>query len=333
MIVEEKRHQFFGDIIDGVRRKLPLHKSKIIIFKKLKLFKNYYYFLNDSSVIFFGNDCEKKFVSDPEIGSSSEEDYIPFKRNLLKANDMNFITYVSCKLEATEKSRISLKKSEILIYDTKNELQLLTNEFHVDGRCVENFWTLENYLKLNTFDLKKSKWNNELKYFTKHENFQKCPIEVNPIKNFYEISINRLTGNYQSAAFDIMNILAEIKNFSIKNGEFYTAPFDLSVSVGECTMLSEYVDYAMTLPFDNDEIFFMITPGELYSDYEKLLLPFDFTTWLFLLITFGCAFLVIFIINLMPKVVHDTVFGAKIQSPAFNLIGKFWLLEKSLEPK
>jgi hypothetical protein len=77
-------------------------------------------------------------------------------------------------------------------------------------------------------------------------------------------------------------------------------------------------------PIDNNEMFLFVTPGEPFSDYEKLLLPFDVLTWIFLLITFGCAFSLIFGINSMTEKIQNLIFGENVLSPAYNVVGTLW---------
>jgi hypothetical protein len=64
--------------------------------------------------------------------------------------------------------------------------------------------------------------------------------------------------------------------------------------------------------------------GKLYTQYEKLTLPFDFTTWILLWLTFAIAFIVIFIINMLPLEFQDVFYGEGVRMPAFNVVGTFF---------
>ena len=44
-----------------------------------------------------------------------------------------------------------------------------------------------------------------------------------------------------------------------------------------------------------------VTPSEFYSNFEKLLLPFDTTTWIMFVATFCLAAFVVFIMKFMPE--------------------------------
>lgn len=65
-------------------------------------------------------------------------------------------------------------------------------------------------------------------------------------------------------------------------------------------------------------------PGEPYSNYEKLFLPFDNLTWTYFFILFGCAFLVILIVNNFPKKFQILLYGEGVTMPSFNVVGTFF---------
>ena len=77
----------------------------------------------------------------------------------------------------------------------------------------------------------------------------------------------------------------------------------------------------------------MYSPPELYTNYEKMVLPFDVATWMYLGITFGVTFAVIFVIKLLPKVFKETCFGQNENSPAFNVIRTFFGISLTKLPK
>jgi hypothetical protein len=81
----------------------------------------------------------------------------------------------------------------------------------------------------------------------------------------------------------------------------------------------------LTTPHTNYVVGFFVPPSELYTSYEKLLMPFDELTWLYLILTFGFSFGFIFFIKLFaPMWFQVLFFGYNIGSPAFNLLGIFF---------
>jgi hypothetical protein len=61
--------------------------------------------------------------------------------------------------------------------------------------------------------------------------------------------------------------------------------------------------------FSYAELYFLITPNDKYTNFEKLFFAFDRTTWIMLGITFMSTFGGIFIINLTPRRVQRVFYG------------------------
>jgi hypothetical protein len=69
--------------------------------------------------------------------------------------------------------------------------------------------------------------------------------------------------------------------------------------------------------FDN---VIVTSPGMPFSPYEKLFLPFDRLTWIFLGCTFSIGFFVIFVVNQMRKEIQNIFYGKGIKTPAVNFL-------------
>lgn len=78
----------------------------------------------------------------------------------------------------------------------------------------------------------------------------------------------------------------------------------------------------------------VILPMPLYySSYEKMVLPFDMETWIYLILVFGIGLLAITIINRMPLWLQDSIFGQHVKSAEFNLIGTFFGIGQQKVPE
>ncbi|KAL7025526.1 hypothetical protein ACKWTF_013514 [Chironomus riparius] len=75
-----------------------------------------------------------------------------------------------------------------------------------------------------------------------------------------------------------------------------------------------------------------VTPGDPYTPYEKLFLPFDLTTWILLVATFGVTFITIFVVNRLPKSARDFVYGSEICTPTLNVISIFFGVSQAKLP-
>jgi hypothetical protein len=85
--------------------------------------------------------------------------------------------------------------------------------------------------------------------------------------------------------------------------------------------------------FTDDTVGIMIPTAVFYTSYEKMILPFDEATWTYLLILFGTGFVVIFIVDFTPRWFRNLIYGKGVNGAAFNMIGTFFGIGQSKEPK
>jgi hypothetical protein len=125
--------------------------------------------------------------------------------------------------------------------------------------------------------------------------------------------------NYQSVISESQNLLyASQRDIRFLRTEKIFTPdvcFDV-IDVKHSGYKFRTSNAIMDLPYT-----ILVTPGELYTPYEKLLLPFDFWTWILVFVTFSMTFLSIFIINHMPEKIKDVVYGKKVRTPVWNVVG------------
>ena len=75
-------------------------------------------------------------------------------------------------------------------------------------------------------------------------------------------------------------------------------------------------------------------PGEVYTSWEKLLLPFDWQTWICLGLIFAVAFLVILLIKVSKaSSMYDLVIGSNVTTPSLNVVAIFMGMSQVLRPQ
>lgn len=122
--------------------------------------------------------------------------------------------------------------------------------------------------------------------------------------------------------YQFVDVFARLGNYTIKKTHF---ALKNQLQVFHATdMTAPQEKFHIGSYFAEGSYQIIIPPTASYDSYEKMILPFDKTTWSFLLITFGAAFVVIFFINLMPRWVRDIVYGHMVKLPAFNVLGTFF---------
>lgn len=85
--------------------------------------------------------------------------------------------------------------------------------------------------------------------------------------------------------------------------------------------------------FTESKYYYLMTPGEKYTSYEKMTFPFDLLTWIMLLTTFTITFLTIFIVNHLSQKTKNIVYGNKIKNPMMNVLSIFFGISQTRLPQ
>ena len=128
---------------------------------------------------------------------------------------------------------------------------------------------------------------------------------------------------------DFIQVFAQEGNFTISNETstlqrhmyFFTTHY----------MLIDYTH--LSTEFFQENYILMTTPAVSYTSYEKLMLPFDITTWMCLLFTFAIAFVVIFASRQTSEDKQNIIFGVKVQTPSLNVVGAFFGITQTRLPE
>jgi hypothetical protein len=304
------------DIIDGVRRKLFMEPTTISNFKippkksqinskNLIVFLNYFLFHNDYNdkqvylSLYTGNEKILVYLYNVEL----QDEMIPFTYQYFLSNFVNHSEIILNVLDVTEDCGY-----------TNRQL----NAFHKVSR----------------------KWKEKLENFEHLQNYHGCVVFIASLETKYS------SLDFPSLPFEVAKMVGTRTNFTITElDRLGDSLVDRRIQVG----LPQYMygddnyDYIMasfyhlevgplllmestwsTTSFENYKMTFMITPGEPFTNFEKLYLPFDFETWKYLFITFGSAFLLIVIINRLERKIKNLVYGKNVRNPAFNVVSIFF---------
>jgi len=194
---------------------------------------------------------------------------------------------------------------------------------------------------INSFSKLNGKWQTELKYQRRFMNLRNCMITS--CAYFEDISgVHLYYGSITGLVPEFFRIMSVNGNFT-PNYQIYYRPDMPDRSSGKVIYINLYMRLGIYSiinfghihfgsEFISSEYLFYVTPGELYTSYEKLYLPFDDTTWLFILITFSVAFVVIFLVNFLPKWIQTTFYGSNVHNPALNVVQTFFGISQTQVP-
>jgi hypothetical protein len=208
----------------------------------------------------------------------------------------------------------------ILPADKNQSLYLFGNVLYQRKICTSNFKAV------SIFDIKTRQWSVK-RFIPENKSFNKCPLKVGiePISNRYlnhhfdEKGKLVVGGVYRS----LLDVFAQKYNIRIDfqlGCDVYN--YDMCLS-GESTELKG-TNYIQTTPIVIDHVTFMITKGEQYTPFEKLLLPFDLETWIYVIVAFIGGYSSVFIIQRFSKAVQNLFFGEKNNEPSLALTRTFF---------
>jgi len=226
-----------------------------------------------------------------------------------------------------------IEQYEFLLISDEDFLHLATIEWFTEAACNQ-----AQLKVLNSFNKITLQWTKNLENYEKFQDFRGCKLKIwipndltlvitdsNDLrKSSHEGAKNGLIPyvfTNISRKYNFMPVFQPIKEYS----EVYIDVFRL-ISAKE-------MKKHFTASFMETRDLIFSTPGDLYTPYEKLWLPFDDPTWKFLFVTFFVAFLTIFLINLLPRTIREIVYGVNVHKPALNVISAFFGISQYKVPK
>ncbi|KAL7013177.1 hypothetical protein ACKWTF_015235 [Chironomus riparius] len=339
---EHSRH--LSDVINGVLKKYP--KNSSIIIRDMENFGNWNHILNDSAVIFVKN----------STSVHNFNRHAKFKN--LYPKHLKILFYIEeptakilTKFSEFTTDIPSIITFEYFIINSKKFLQLFTVNHFADGICNQITPTT-----LNIFFKKSRKWKLELKNHRKFLNFHQCPLTIlenyGGALNIESLNLELfacLKAHKSQFCHDLRRNLTKAPNLKLR-GLTYEL-FELMAKTANFTPKYEFLPLSSKnkseiyvkiwrIPFNTDDPFMHLlmpiypyeyiivtTPSEYYTNYEKLLLPFDVTTWILIIIAFLTSFLMISLMEIFHKLsnlrslhssfvnVIQVIFGNSVKRP------------------
>jgi hypothetical protein len=240
-----------------------------------------------------------------------------------KSIDQNFPKPRQLKYEAG-----SIVEFQYFLTNEAGKLELATFEWFQEGKCND-----PELKQLNSFSKSTLKWESQLEVKDKFMDFNQCPITLQisgqSKKNF--CNINGIIYNFDIQFYNAMASKGNFKANSIIFPEKVRRqptlkPEDIQLLLTQGDYVSNIkINAHSTATFAQTSYGFIMPPGQLYTSYEKLIMPFDELTWMFLILTFGFSFGFIFIVKkYAPWFIQNWIFGSAVTTPAYNLLSIFF---------
>jgi hypothetical protein len=186
--------------------------------------------------------------------------------------------------------------------ETYESIDLVTPFGFTTEICDTNQWKI-----INRFSRATMRWENSNTFKTKFGNLYQCPMELQHFEGKYETELFSIFAKY-------LNFTPEMTYHKTVN----LSRFYLSLSRGITSVLGDNFYWMTFMHFEQSKIF--IPPGELYGDYEKMLLPFDTLTWIGIVLTIVGGVVAILVIKYRSPSNQELYFGRNNRSPMMNYI-------------
>lgn len=296
--------------------------------------------VSNPAIIFLRNTYEASFVCKSIINKNGFQ--IGLKYLLYVDEELNSVTFHP-KFESDSTYPVGYI---YYIINYPKQIALVTHEFFTEGHCNEPILRT-----LNMYEKDHLRWHIELEDNKKFQNFHGCELVLvepfgvflNYVNRNHEI-VNCLRSNRLNfCSFLIYNeepngffvelfkIVSKLTNFTAIVQVQVTNEMDTKQSKIETHPIIKFKFSSfyheigsLTKLYFESNFLIAVTPSELFTNYEKLLLPFDELTWIFLLLTFLVAFLVIFVMKFVPTVIWSSLFGHETLTPFLNIFHIFF---------
>jgi len=240
-------------------------------------------------------------------------------------------------LPATQES-----DNQYILAHTKDKefIELLELNPYVEGGDCRTY----SMVRHNRFSKAMMEWEKPLRRFTSRATYNGCPMDIS-------YSSNQMVGtktrkghqNHSGIYIDILKIFAGIGNFQPeyncndcqnqqqddtsegKEPEIYYGNDFTEKLYDDPVAYQQFFNTFYEMALVVKEFYFVVPRGELYLEWEKLLLAYDEVTWILIVVTFAAAFAAIFFIhNFTKQFVHHFVFGRDVTTPSLNVISIFF---------
>ena len=226
---------------------------------------------------------------------------------------------------------------ESFLLEQNNQVFLHAMTMFTEKQCRP-----EQLVEINRFSSLKSKWKTDKFFRPRIENFHGCTLVFDFRVEETEMPFLRVTqtGNKTSvegAIIDMLDAFSTHLNFTYVYGKAAGKKlglpenfFDLQVGPN---MLEGIVNPSSSPIYSTADVM-VVPPGELFTSWDKLFMPFDRPTWMWLGIVFAAAFLVILLIKLSKSAsMYDLIIGSNVSTPTLNVIAIFMGIGQILLPQ
>jgi hypothetical protein len=276
----------------------------------------------DQSAIIFGKqELIRKFRMQARLTNKFPKEL----KILIHTTNLSMFSGTKFLVDNAGKKR-TIELNEYFLHETSKIIDFVTFEWFTASACNKRQKRV-----INSYDKRTKSWKKIFRLNNnKFREFHGCKLVAMQKDNSYRDKFE----NPKGQAFDVLDVIGSASNFSIYRQLGSVASRNIKLTMQKNLKLKPQIltsfriiisrQFHLTAAFENIHFTIFTTLGEPYGGYEKLLMPFDKTTWCLLILIFAFAFAAIFTITLLSKRLQRLIYGEEVKTPAFNVVAIFF---------
>lgn len=255
-----------------------------------------------------------------------------------------FIVYCD-KLSANDLATLSdstMIQYQYFMVNEDDNIKLHTFVWYTAKKCGS-----PQLIEVNRFDKKTFSWRSKVFFISKFDNLHGCHLVVGipnqlPAAQWLKLDTDQFY--YYGYQYEMIDSLRSILNFRpfynpfnhiSKEYHWKNLNVDLNLRVMTLRLAADRSlppNEFSADPYNFDGDYMAVPPGESYSDYEKMILPFDDQVWLWITIVFCSSFSVIILVRTTGARERNFIFGMNVRTPALNVLAAFFGISQIVLP-
>jgi hypothetical protein len=204
------------------------------------------------------------------------------------------------------RSSFAIDNVNFLMNESEKSIELVTGFVFSPKKCRFN-----QFLSINRFENSSMEWETSNFYPDKYRNLHKCDLTYrSDIKNEFNIEVFEFYAKLVNAT-----LLDKSPQKFHTDLPLMTFLYSTENKIPANTMIG--------YTYDIQKWVILIPPGDLYTNLEKMLAPFQSEVWIGIAVTLSIGFVAIQVIKCFGSKVKKFVFGSTIQTPTLNMINIF----------
>jgi hypothetical protein len=274
------------------------------------------------------------------------------------------------KLNEIEMNLMPIAAYESILVNEKDELKLKKISFFTEGKCGEPIVVELNSMSKTTGKWSKKLENNK-PLMNLHGCLVAFHNELGPafyadeVKNLIKITddkddnfaevkrvIDRGNLTYRGFFHEITKEIAKkanltayhqiaqfngtMENLISQNGKTLNTMLVMqSFTFTRSAVLQdrETLGYHLTSPYASIDFYYLVTPNDFYTNYEKVFFAFETYAWMSFGLTFGFTFGAILVVNRVRRRIQNVIFGIGIRNPTLNALSIFFGISQTKLPR